>query len=81
MNIIVIIFHHKKLIAYLKANEHSSNEEVYKEYHNITNICKRCNSVMNYSGFKNGYRCSKKCSNKRKIKAKAEIKLKCEADE
>jgi hypothetical protein len=60
----------QKLIQYFKVNETLSNEEIYCEYHNINNICKYCGNKMKYSGFKHGFRCSKECSYKRKIKTK-----------
>lgn len=60
----------QKLIQYLKINELKTNEEIYCEYFNMTNICKNCSNIMKYTGFKNGYRCSVKCSAEKRKKTK-----------
>jgi hypothetical protein len=59
----------QKLIAYLR-KEKLNNENVYKNYHGVSDICKHCSNKMNYSGFKNGYKCTVECGHNRLKKHK-----------
>jgi len=45
-------------------------EDVYCEYFKMTNVCKECNSKMNYTGFKNGFVCSTECRKNQREKNK-----------
>lgn len=63
----------QKLISFISRFESASNEEIYKTYHNISNMCNHCNSEMSYSGFKFGFRCTQECGYSRKLKPIKEL--------
>ncbi len=58
-----LIITSQKLIAHISQNETISSKNVYDEYFNINSLqhCDICKKEMQYSGFKHGYKCDKRC--------------------